>query len=228
MKRSHVHFPAVIRVALPFVAALATLHSAANAATFVFNTDPFAGSTALTTPGRQVVGGESTINPFSIATDVFVFDPLVFGISGPLNFANGTVGSLPTTGVNAIVLQTFDDDGNAGTPFGAGNAANLIAAQLTSPGPGFFIYFNSGLELPRLVYSTDLNDNTADLKILARLGNLTGDAGRTAMSTFTSANFQLSSSVARVPEPAGNLILVIAAGALLAGRWIDRRRTIGR
>ena len=34
-------------------------------------------------------------------------------------------------------------------------------------GPGFFIYFNSGLDLPRLVYSTDLSDNTADLKVLA-------------------------------------------------------------
>ena len=47
-----------------------------------------------------------------------------------------------------IVLETFDDDANAATAFAAGNAANLIAARLTTPGPGFFIYFNSALNLP--------------------------------------------------------------------------------
>ena len=148
------------------IAALSTLTAPAGAATFLFDTDPFAGSTALTTPGRQVVGNE-LFTAFNIATDVFAFSPAVFGINS-ISFANNVAGSLPTSGVNTIVLRTFDNDADPNTPFGAGNAANLIADRLTSPGPGFFVYFNSGLDLPRLVYSTDLNDNTADLKVLAR------------------------------------------------------------
>lgn len=197
------------------------LSTTASATVFSFATDPFAGSTALTTPNRQVVGGEPSIN-FSIATDVFSLDPGVFGIGNTINFASGLAGALPTGGLNAIALLNFDDDANPATPFAAGNAANLIAAQITTPGPGFFIYFNQGLDLPRLVFSTDLNDNTADLKIIARMTNLGGQPGRDAMSTFTAANFQ----VASVPEQASSLTLVIAAAALMAGtRFFRRTRT---
>ena len=149
-----------------FVVVFLTLSAGANAATFTFDTDPFAGSTALTTPGRQIVGGEPFIS-FSIATDVFAFEPTIFGAGDQVTFANDIVGNLPTSGVNTIVLQTTDNDTNPATPFGAGNAANLIADQITLSGPGFFVYFNSGLDLPRLVFSTDLSDNTADLKVLA-------------------------------------------------------------
>jgi len=73
-------------------------------------------------------------------------------------FANGLAENLPAGDVNVIVLQTTDDDANPGTPFGAGNAANLIADQVAAPSPGFFVYFNSGLSLPRLVYSPDLSE----------------------------------------------------------------------
>src|SRR5436853_46956 len=118
--------------------------SAASAGSVIFNTDPFAGSTALTTPGRQVVGGEPFIS-FNPATDQFVFDPAVFGVSNPVNFANAPAGSLATSGLNVIVLETFDNDADLTTPFAAGNAANLRAAQITSPGSGFFIYFNQAL-----------------------------------------------------------------------------------
>lgn len=114
---------------------------------------------------------------FNIGTDVFAFASAAFGVGG-IQFINTAAGNFPGSGVNTVVLQTFDNDNNPATPFGAGNAANLIANQITSPGPGFFIYFNSGLDLPRLVYSTDLSDNQADLKILARLLNLSGQAGR--------------------------------------------------
>src|SRR5262249_43216292 len=108
--------------------------STANATTFRFDTDPFAGSTALTTPGGQVVMGESSIN-FSTSTDVFSLESTVFGVSGPVNFINTTAPNIPTGGVNVIVLETFDDDNNPATNFAAGNAANLIAAQITTPGP---------------------------------------------------------------------------------------------
>ena len=126
--------------------------STATAATITFNTDPFAGTSVLTTPGRQIVGGEDFI-AFNPATDVFALDPDVFGVGNTVLFANAEAQNLPSTGVNVVVLESFDDDNNLLTPFGAGNAANLIAQQIATSGPGFFVYFNQGLNLPRLVFS---------------------------------------------------------------------------
>src|SRR5215831_1852527 len=110
--------------------------ASANATVFRFDSDPFAGSTALTTPGRQIVAGETFIN-FNIATDVFSLESAVFGLAPQVRFANDVVANLPTSNVNTIVLRTFDDDANTATPFAAGNAANLIAGQITAPSPGF-------------------------------------------------------------------------------------------
>jgi len=197
------------------IVVLLTLSAGANAATFTFDTDPFAGSTALTTPGRQIVGGEPFIS-FSIATDVFAFAPTIFGAGDQVMFANDIVGNLPTSGVNIIVLQTTDNDGNPATPFGAGNAANLIADQITPSGPGFFVYFNSGLDLPRLVFSTDLSDNTADLKVLARMTNLSGRSD--LLPTFTSSNF------AMIPEPSSFLLLTAAGAIWVFGGGVRRWR----
>ena len=196
------------------VTALLTLSATASATTFSFITDPFAGSTALTTPGRQIVGGESFIS-FDTATDVFALGSSVFGVGDEVHFANDVVGNLPTGGVNVIVLETLDNDANSATPFGAGNAADLIAGQVTTPGPGFFIYFNSGLNLPRLVFSTDLDDNTADLKVLFRMNNLSGQPD--ALPTFTASNFAV------VPEPP-TLMLLAAGGMVWVGRTTHRRR----
>jgi hypothetical protein len=202
---------------VPAIAVLIfTLNAPANAATITFLTDPFEGSTALTTPGRQVVGNE-LFTAFNIATDVFVLEQNVFDIN-QIDFVNDVAADIPATGVNVVVLQTLDDDGNPGTAFGAGMAANLIAAQITQTGPGLFIYFNSGLNLPRLVYSTDLSDNTADLKILARLTNLNGQPA--ALPSFTEANFALT----QVPEPA-TLLLMTTGGALMASRRLRRKRS---
>jgi hypothetical protein len=145
----------------------------------------------------------------------------VFGVAGPVNFVNATAPQLPATGANVVVLQSFDDDANPLTPFGAGNAANLIADKITSPGAGFFIYFNQGLDLPRLVYSTDLSDNSADLKILARMVNLNGDSGRNAVPTFSAANFAITTAV---PEPS-SFFGLLAVG-LVAGCCIWRRKHV--
>ena len=199
-----------------FLAAVLTVNAQANAATISFAADPFAGSTALITPGRQIVGNE-LFTTFDIATDVFAFDASVFGISS-ISFANNVVNSIPPTGINVAVLRTFDDDNNPATPFGAGNAANLIAAQLVTSTPGFFVYFNQGLDLPRLVFSTDLSDNTSDLRVLARLTNLSGQTGRDALGQFTPANF----AITQVPEPSSVSLLMLGGGIASLYRKLRR------
>ncbi len=203
----------------PIVACFAGLCVAlpAHATIFTFATDPFAGSTALTTPGRQVVGNEISIPVFDFAADTLAFNTNFFDIPAGLSFFNGVVGDIPASGTNFVVLRTFDGDGDSGNgnQLNAGTAANLIAGQITAPGAGFFIYFNSGLDLPRLVYSTDLGSSDADLKVLARFTGLTGDAGRNAMSGFTAAN------IAAVPEPASWAMMI--GGFALVGGALRRR-----
>jgi len=202
------------------VLGLCVMCSTAHATPFRFDTDPFAGTNVLNTAGRQIVGGEDFIN-FSTASDVFSLNSTVFGVGSSVNFFNGVASAIPTSGVNVVVLQTFDDDNNTQTPFGAGNAADLIANRITTPGPGFFIYFNQGLDLPRLVFSTDLNDGNADLKVLARMLNLTGQTGRNAIPGFTAANFDITTSTA-VPEPSS--LSLGLAGMLFAGCFHILRR----
>jgi len=203
---------------LSVAAAFLVLCSAAGATTFRFDTDPFAGTPVLNAPGRQIVGGEAFVN-FSPATDVFSLESTVFGVGSSVNFVNGLVSNLPAGGVNVVVLETFDNDTNPLTPFGAGNAADLIASRVTTPGPGFFIYFNQSLDLPRLVYSTDLSSSNADLRILARMLNLFGDEGRNTMPAFTAANFQITTAA---PEPSSRLML-IAVGLIGVSCYLRTR-----
>ncbi len=192
-------------------AALLLLCTAANANTFTFQTDPFAGSNILSVPGRQVLAGEQFIS-FSPATDQFAFDAGIFGAGTSVNFVNGLASALPASGVNVVVLESFDNDNNPATPFGAPNAADLIADHVTTPGPGFFIYFNQALDLPRLVYSTDLSSHDADLKILARMLNLNGQEGRNTLPQFTASNFEMINTGGTVPEPS-SFLLLLGAGA---------------
>lgn len=201
-------------------AVLIIMSTAASANTFTFNTDPFAGTNVLSAPGRQIVTGEEFIS-FSPATDVFSLDSSVFGVGSNLNFANGSAQFLPTAGENVIVLETFDNDNNPQTPFGAGQAADLIASRVTTPGRGFFIYFNQSLALPRLVFSTDLSSNTADLKVLARMLNLNGADGQNALRTFTPANFEFTNAGGNAPEPAS---LFLMGSALIAAACVLRRK----
>jgi hypothetical protein len=202
---------------------LLALSSTANANTIRFDTDPFAGTNVLNVPGRQIVGGEDFIS-FSIATDVFSLESTVFGVGSTVNFVNAPVSALPASGINVVVLQAFDDDNNPLTPFGAGNAANLIASRITTPGPGFFIYFNQSLDLPRLVYSTDLSSQNSDLKILARILNLNGAEGRNLLPTFTAPNFTITTTAAAVPEPFSGLLTLPALGIVCC--YVRRRNRL--
>jgi hypothetical protein len=181
-----------------FAVVLLTLATTVNAATVLFDSNPLAGNPALTTPGRQIVNGAGggPVRTFDPATDVIAFDIGVFGFSDVV-FANGntTDPGFPTSGLTVAVVQ------NASA---AGQAATLLANQLTSSGPGLFMYFNAGLNVPRLVFSTDLGDPDADLAILARFDNLTGQTG--ILPSITAANFT------GVPEPS---TVLLTSGALL-------------
>jgi hypothetical protein len=201
-------------------AALLLLGSAAHADTFTFDTAPFVGIDVRNIPGRQIVGGEEFIN-FRPGTDVFSLDSAVFGVGDTVSFVNGAGLAIPSTGVNVAVLDTFDNDNNPATPFGAGNAADLIADRVTTSGPGFFVYFNQSLDLPRLVYSTDLSSHDADLQILARMLNLNGGEGRNAIGTFTSDNFVFTHSDTAVPEPSSVFLILPVLGACV---YLIRRK----
>ena len=204
---------------------LLALSSTANANTFRFDTDPFAGTNVLNVPGRQIVGGEDFIS-FSTATDVFSLESTVFGVGSTVNFVNASASALPSSGVNVVVLESFDDDNNPLTPFGAGQAANPIAGKITTPGAGFFIYFNQSLDLPRLVYSTDLSSENADLKILARILNLNGAEGRNQLPTFTASNFTITTAAAAAPEPVSALLTLPALGAICC--YVRRRSRLSK
>ena len=195
--------------------AVAFAATSAAAADFNFNSAPFAG-VDVSAPTGQIVGNELFITNFSPAGDRFVFDAGVFGV-GALSFFNGTAATLPASGFNVIVLQDNDNDNNLATAFGAGTAANLIAARINQAGAGFFIYTNQGLGVNRLVYSTNLDDPTADLKILARLTQSTGADAITAKADFGSQNFAL----APVPEPETYAFML--SGLLTLG-WVARRK----
>jgi hypothetical protein len=202
MKQSH----------LALVILWAGLNITAHAADINFFNDPFAGSTALTTPGRQVNGlGEQTLPTFDIFTDRFVFNPNAFSNISSINFISSLGADLPDAGANVIVLQ------NSTAPFNAGLAATLIANQLTTDGAGFFVYFNTTLNVSRLVYSTHLNVADADLAILARITSATGQGAIDNLSRFSEANFGTSD----VPEASSSLLC--AAGLAMVYLRVYKR-----
>lgn len=187
---------------------MACCSASALGAAVTFASDPFAGSTALTTPGRQVASNNELFLPsFDIALDQFVVDNTFFNVGSIVSFGNDFASTLPESGLNVIVLRDTDNDNNPATAFNAGTAANLIAARVTTPGAGLFIYWNSSLNVNRLVYSTNLDDNTADLSVLARIVAPIGPDAIAELPRFTSANFGI------IPAPSAAALVGIACVA---------------
>lgn len=203
---------------LALAAAFAIGGAPARAVTTNFETDPFAASPNVI-PGdgiRQFGNGGTVFLPsFDVTTDQFGLLLSTFGLSGPLRFVNALATNLPpAAGANAIVLRDSVNPANGG-PFNAGVAANVIADALTTDGAGFFVYFNTALNINRLVFSPNLNVATSDLAILAAIQSPTGAGAIAALPTFTNRNFAaLAENLAPVPLPAALPMLGAALGLL--------------
>ncbi len=159
--------------------------------TFFFDGPRFNGGATVDGDGvRQIVNTPDIVTDFSTSADRFVFDASDFAVTGPVSFFNGAAADIGE-GYNVIVLQDTDNDANAATPFNAGAATSLIAANVDGPGAGFFVYHNSVLDINRLVYSADLSDANADISVVANITALNGQAAIDALQTFQAGNFDL-------------------------------------
>jgi len=175
------------------------LTGGAGADLFGFNGDPFDGMD-VSAAGRQIIGSEDFVTDFDFASDAYQLDAGNFGISGDVSFfavdANTAAPGAVPDDTNVIVLLNSDNDGDPATPFLAGTAANQIADLVDTDGAGFFVYFNSNLGVNRLVYSLNLNDANADLKIVSRQTDLTDQDAIDALGNFSAANFVFENVVA--------------------------------
>lgn len=156
------------------------------------------GSDQITTgPGQDAVIYGSTqlgsapdqLLDWLTATDRFRLQADDLNVVGDLAFINALAADLPMQGVNVIVLQDSDDDGDPNTVFNARSAARLIGAQIQTPTPGFFLYFNSALGVNRLVYTPDLSDGEAGFSVLGAITTISGQAAIQELPLFTEANF---------------------------------------
>ena len=140
-----------------------------------------------------------------------------------VQFANGLVNALPTGGVNIVVLQNFDDDANPQTPFGAGNAANLIASRVTTHGSGLLYLLQPISRSAPAGVLDGPEQQRLGLEDLTRILNPSGPEGRNAIPTFTAANFDITTSTSAAPEPS-SFLMMTGVGLLGLGYTLRRRR----
>ena len=170
-----------------------TITGGMSADVFAYAGDPFEGQD-VSAPERQIIGEEDFITDFDFAEDTYRFNATDFDIAGDVNFVGldaNAEDALIAPGTNFVTLLNSDNDSNPDTPFLAGTAASQIAELTSEDGAGFFVYYNSELELNRLGYSTNLNDADADIKIISRQTDLTGVDAVAALDDFSADNFEL-------------------------------------
>jgi Ca2+-binding RTX toxin-like protein len=161
-----------------------TLTGSAGSDLFAYNGDPFGNGTpgAPAPPANiSALNQPDIVQDFTSGEDQFVFDRLTFGLDS-LVFQRGQAAQLDA-GANLIVLQ----DGFQA----AGAAARAIANNNdVNAREGLFVYFNTNLQLNRLVYSEDLA-NGGRISVLANLDNQRGPTGQAALANFSAADFTL-------------------------------------
>ena len=147
------------------------------------------GEDAVVYTPSQLGSGPDQLSDWLTDQDRFLLDASGLGVTGDLSFVNALATDLPTGGINVIVLQDSDDDNDPDTPFNARSAARLIGAQIQTPGSGFFVYFNSGLGVNRLVLTEDLADGEANFSVLAAINTISGQRAIDELPDFSAANF---------------------------------------
>ena len=159
---------------------------------FTYAEDPFAGQD-VSSPERQIIQNEDFITDFNFAEDKYRFSTNDFDVSGDVKFtavdANAEGASI-APGTNVVSLLNSNNAETPDAPFLAGAAVNQIAELTSEDGAGFFVYFNSNLEQNRVVYSTNLNDADADLKVISRQTDLIGQEAIAALGDFSASNFR--------------------------------------
>ena len=160
---------------------------------FAYAGDPFEGRD-VSAPEREIIAdNQDLITDFDFAEDKYRFNATDFDVNGDVNFAAVNANAEDATiapGTNVVAVLNSDNDSNPDTPFAAGTAANQIAELTSEDGAGFFSYFNSGLQLNRVVYSTNLNDASADLNVISQQTDLTGQDAIDALNNFSADNFE--------------------------------------
>jgi Ca2+-binding RTX toxin-like protein len=147
------------------------------------------GSDTVVYNSSQLGSGPDQLSDWAVNSDRFRFNAGDFSVVGPLTFINTLAANLPNSGVNVIVLQDTDNDNDPATAFNARSAARLIGNAINQPEAGFFIYWNSGLGVNRLVYTPDLSNGEAPLTILNAINTLSGQDAINALPTFRADNF---------------------------------------
>ena len=184
-----------------------TLRSALLAASAVF----FTGVASAAQIPVQLGQANVEIDNLDVDEDVFVIDT-AFGL-GDLVFDNQFFGdgSVLADDVNIVVVQNSSNED--GSVFNAGSAAALIAASTEASRPGFFYYFNSALNINRLVFDEDLSQPGFTTVVIAAL-NPTGNDAIAQLPLVTTDNF------VEAPLPAAGLLF----GSAFAAAAFRRRK----
>ena len=152
---------------------------------------------------RQVVNAANTatnnVMDFN-DNDRFQFDAHALGLDH-FAFANA---ARPDGTTDLSLIHNDDNVIVVGGFANAGLAADAIATASDSHSAGVFVYFNTTLQVSRVVFSEDLGGNTAavdangnhvgtgDIDVLFALRNLTGAEGLAHQSLFQADNFSFS------------------------------------